>query len=148
MIADVSPQVAGGRYPAKRVVGEPVTVGATAFADGHDRVHVVVSHHPPKGNGHGAKGWLDVPMTSVNAGLDRWEASFTPLELGHHRFEVQAWIDPVATWRDATRRKLDAGVATPGDLLAGAELLGPAGRGRHQARRQGPAGRRPHAPRR
>ena len=123
MIDDVSPQVAGGRYPAKRVVGEPVTVGATVFADGHDRVHVVVSHHPPKGAGSGAKGWLDVAMTSVNPGLDRWEGTFTPLAVGAHRFEVQAWIDPVATWRDATRRKLEAAVDTPGDLLAGAELL-------------------------
>ncbi len=121
MIADVAPSVAGGRYPAKRVVGEPVTVGATAFADGHDRVHVVVSHRPPPAAG--TKGRIDVPMTSVNAGLDRWEATFTPVAVGRHRFEVQAWIDPFATWRDATRRKLDAGVDTPGDLLAGAHLL-------------------------
>ena len=46
-----------------------------------------------------------------------------PVAVGRHRFEVQAWIDPFATWRDATRRKLDAGVDTPGDLLAGAQLL-------------------------
>ncbi|MGZ4760400.1 MAG: maltotransferase domain-containing protein [Acidimicrobiales bacterium] len=123
MIEDVTPRVAGGRYPAKRVVGEPVTVGATVFADGHDRLHAVVSHHPPQAAGSGAKGWLDVPMISVNPGLDRWEATFTPVAVGHHRYEVRAWVDPFATWRDATRRKLDAGVDTPGDLLAGAQVL-------------------------
>ena len=123
MIDDVSPRVAGGRSPAKRVVDEPVTVGATVFADGHDRLHVVVSHHPPQAAGSGAKGWIDVPMASVNPGLDRWEATFTPVAVGVHRFEVQAWIDPFATWRDATRRKVDAGVDTPGDLLAGAQVL-------------------------
>ena len=123
VIQDVSPQIEGGRHPVKRVVGEPVLVGATVFADGHDRLHVVVSHHPPRAAGSGAKGWIDVAMTSVNPGLDRWEAGFTPATVGIHRFEVQAWIDHVATWRDATRRKIDAGVDTPGDLLAGAGLL-------------------------
>ncbi len=123
VIEDVTPRVAGGRYPAKRVVGEPVTVGATVFADGHDRLHVVVSHHPPKTAGRVAEDGLDVPMTSVNPGLDRWEATFTPGAVGRHRYEVRAWVDPFATWCDATRRKVEAGVDTPGDLLAGAQVL-------------------------
>ena len=123
VIEHVSPQIDQGRHPVKRVVGEPVVVAATAFADGHDHLHVVVAHRPPKASGGGAKGWLEVPMTSTNPGLDRWEAAFVPPAVGVHRFEVRAWIDHVATWRDATRRKIEAGVGTPGDLLAGAGLL-------------------------
>ena len=73
---------------------------------------------PARGQGLGRR-----PHDQREPGLDRWEATFTPVAVGCHRFEVQAWIDPFATWRDATRRKLDAGVDTPGDLLAGAQLL-------------------------
>jgi hypothetical protein len=36
VIEDVTPKVDGGRFAAKRTVGEPVEVGATIFAEGHD----------------------------------------------------------------------------------------------------------------
>ncbi len=38
VIESVRPQVDGGRYPVKRVVGEEVQVEADVFADGHDAV--------------------------------------------------------------------------------------------------------------
>src|SRR3954467_5737936 len=38
VIESVRPQVDGGRYPVKRVVGEEVLVEADVFADGHDQV--------------------------------------------------------------------------------------------------------------
>jgi starch synthase (maltosyl-transferring) len=110
VIEDVTPAVAGGRYPVKRVVGEPVTVGATAIADGHDLLRVVVSHRPP-----GSRRWIEVPMTSVNPGLDRWEGTFVPDVEGLHRYRVRAWIDRRATWRDALARKVEAGVDEPVD---------------------------------
>src|SRR5262249_55548873 len=36
VIEDVTPRVDGGRFAAKRTVGEPVEVGATIFAEGHE----------------------------------------------------------------------------------------------------------------
>jgi starch synthase (maltosyl-transferring) len=114
----VTPQVAGGRYPVKRVEGEPVSVGATVFADGHDALWVVVSHQAPE-----ARGWSDVPMRPVNAGLDRWEGTFTPLNRGLHRFRVSAWVDHFASWADGTLRKLSADQPIESELLAGAALL-------------------------
>ena len=118
VIEDLAPQVAGGRFPVKRVVGEPVDVTATVLADGHDHLAVAVAHRPP-----GAKGWTEEPMESVNPGLDRWQGRFVPEAVGAHRFRVRAWIDEVATWRDGTRRKLDAGLEVTSELLAGAALL-------------------------
>jgi starch synthase (maltosyl-transferring) len=38
MIENLSPQVDGGRFAAKRIIGEPVTVEADGFTDGHDMV--------------------------------------------------------------------------------------------------------------
>jgi starch synthase (maltosyl-transferring) len=118
VVTAITPVVDGGQFPLKRVVGEPVTVGATVFADGHDRLYVVVSHRPP-----GAKGWTDVPMIATNPGRDQWVASFVPPCEGDHRFEVRAWIDRVSTWLDATGRKFEAGVDVGSDLLIGAGLL-------------------------
>jgi starch synthase (maltosyl-transferring) len=110
VIDEITPLVDGGRHPVKRVVGEPVTVGARVFADGHDRLRVVVSHRPP-----GASRWTEVEMTSVNPGLDRWEATFVPELVGDHDVRVRAWIDARATWRDALARKVEAGADEPID---------------------------------
>ncbi len=118
VIEDLAPQVAGGRFPVKRVVGEPVDVTATVLADGHDHLAVAVAHRPP-----GAKGWTEEPMVAVNPGLDRWQGRFVPDAVGSHRFRVRAWIDEVATWRDGTRRKFDAGLDLTSELLSGAALL-------------------------
>ena len=38
-----APAVDGGRYPAKRVVGDTVGVSADVFRDGHDVLKAVVS---------------------------------------------------------------------------------------------------------
>ena len=110
MIEALTPVVDGGHHPVKRVVGEPVTVGATVFADGHDLLRVVLMHRPP-----GQSRWVEVAMVSTNPGLDRWEATFVPDRTGRHRFRVRAWIDHRATWRDALARKVEAGVDEPID---------------------------------
>jgi len=110
VIDDLAPVVDGGRHPVKRVVGEPVTVGATVFADGHDLLRVVLGHRAP-----GSGSWVEVEMASVNPGLDRWEATFVPEVTGVHRYRVRAWIDHRATWRDGLARKVSAGVDQPID---------------------------------
>ncbi|MGO8048404.1 maltotransferase domain-containing protein, partial [Rhizobium johnstonii] len=40
------PQVDGGRFPVKRVVGDTVTVEADIFADGHDPIAAVMLWRP------------------------------------------------------------------------------------------------------
>ena len=44
VIESVSPEIDGGRYPVKRVVGDDVTVEADVFADGHDVVVCFLLH--------------------------------------------------------------------------------------------------------
>jgi starch synthase (maltosyl-transferring) len=110
VIDEVTPSIDGSRFPVKRVVGEPVTVGARVFADGHDELRVVVAHRAP-----GARRWAEVPMAAVNPGLDRWEGTVVPEVEGHHEIRVRAWIDPQATWRQALARKVEAGADEPID---------------------------------
>jgi starch synthase (maltosyl-transferring) len=124
VVEDVVPIVAGGKYPVKRVVGEPVTAEAVVYADGHDALHVVLSHQLP-----GRRTWVDATMVPTNPGLDRWQAGFTPTEQGLHRFRVLAWIDHFASWQHGTLRKLEAGQDVRSALLAGSVLLEEAAEG-------------------
>jgi starch synthase (maltosyl-transferring) len=118
VIDHVSPAVASGAYPVKRVVGEPVDVAATVFADGHDVLHVVAEWQAP-----GGRAWTAVPMQATEPGLDRWGGRWTPAVAGPHRFRVVAWVDHFASLRHAVERKLAAGVDVGPDLLAAAALL-------------------------
>ncbi len=118
VVAAVTPSVDGGRYPVKRVVGEPVDASATVFADGHDELWVVLSHQPPD-----EKGWVDVPMRATNPGLDRWGGRFTPRVRGIHRFKVVAWVDHFSSLAHGTARKLAAGQDVRSELLQAATML-------------------------
>jgi starch synthase (maltosyl-transferring) len=118
VIERVTPCVDDGRWPAKRVVGEPVSVGALVLADGHDRIYCAVAHQPP-----GQRGWTLEPMVSTNPGLDEWQAELVPAAVGGHRFRVVAWIDELATWIDGTIRKLEDDQDVSGERQAGAALL-------------------------
>jgi starch synthase (maltosyl-transferring) len=115
-IRDVSPQVEGGRYPAKGTLGEPIWVEADVFADSHDLIRAVVSWRR-----RGQRRWHETPMELVVN--DRWRGRFEADALGRYEFRVTGWIDRFGTWQRDTRKKLDAGVATSTDLLIGAELL-------------------------
>lgn len=93
VITGVEPQVECGRFRLKRVVGEPVDVSATVFADGHDELHVVVRHEIPDSDSP-----VQLAMQCVNPGLDLFTARFVPRVEGVHRFTVCAWIDgPVSS---------------------------------------------------
>ena len=72
-IQSPAPAVDGGRYPAKRCIGDTVTVAADIFRDGHEKLRAVARYRAP-----GEEHWLEVPLTPVDAHLDgvRWEGKF------------------------------------------------------------------------
>jgi starch synthase (maltosyl-transferring) len=51
VIERIAPDVDNGRFPIKRTVGEPVTVTADIFADGHDVVVAVLRHRQRNAEG-------------------------------------------------------------------------------------------------
>ena len=83
-IEQVTPEVDGGRFPVKRIIGDTVTVEADLFAEGHDPVHglLLVRHESqPR--------WTEVPLEPlVN---DRWRASVTVKELGTTLYTLEGW---------------------------------------------------------
>jgi starch synthase (maltosyl-transferring) len=115
VIEGVQPSVDGGRFPAKRVAGEPVLVTAHCFADGHDTLRVVL-------------GWQAIgDAETYEVGMemqpnDVWQAPFIPPVAGRYRFTVIAWVDHFDSWRRELERRND-----PDDirvaLTVGATLL-------------------------
>ncbi|MGY6026743.1 maltotransferase domain-containing protein, partial [Streptomyces spinosirectus] len=116
-VREVRPAVECGRYPAKAVVGETFQVTATVFREGHDAVAANVVLTDPEGR-HGP--WT--PMRELEPGSDRWGAEVTPTSEGHWTFRVEAWSDPVATWRHKARIKIPAGIDTGLVLEEGGDL--------------------------
>ncbi|MYS52002.1 DUF3416 domain-containing protein [Streptomyces sp. SID6013] len=117
-VRDVHPVVENGRRPAKAVTGETFEVTATVFREGHDAVAANVVLKDPEGR---PGPWT--PMRELAPGSDRWGAEVTPGAPGEWTYRVEAWSDPVATWRNTARIKVPAGIDTGLVLEEGAELF-------------------------
>ncbi|MET8397306.1 MULTISPECIES: maltotransferase domain-containing protein, partial [Streptomyces] len=116
-VRDVQPVVEYGRRPAKAVTGETFEVTATVFREGHDAVAANVVLKDPEGR---PGPWT--PMRELAPGSDRWGATVTPGAPGNWTYRVEAWSDPVATWRHAARIKVPAGIDAGLVLEEGSEL--------------------------
>jgi len=117
-VIDVSPQVERGRYPVKGTVGEPFTVRATVFREGHDRLNADVVLTGPDGTRR-----PPVRMHPQEDGVNVWAAAVTPDEVGSWSFSIEAWSDPVATWRHNAEIKIPAGIDVELMFTEGALLL-------------------------
>ena len=115
-IHDVLPAVEGGRWPVKRSLGDDVVVECDIVRDGHEQLRAVVRHRPP-----GEEAFVEEPMTQLTA--DRWRGRFTTASLGLHEFQVEVWVNQVASWRSEVERKLAAGQEDlDSEMLEGAAL--------------------------
>lgn len=116
IIEGVQPVVDGGRYPAKRTVGERVDVTAFIFGDGHDHVRARVDYKM-----EGDAVWSQVEMKPGYN--DEWAASFSVTAKGKYVFRVAAWIDHFDTWYDGFKKKAGAKVDVTVELMEGALML-------------------------
>ncbi|MDH6220484.1 maltotransferase domain-containing protein, partial [Streptomyces pseudovenezuelae] len=117
-VRDVQPIVEYGRRPAKAVTGESFQVSAAVFREGHDAVAANVVLTDPDGR---PGPWT--PMRELAPGSDRWAAEVTPAAVGHWTYQVEAWSDPIATWRHHARIKIPAGIDVGLVLEEGADLF-------------------------
>ncbi|AWW37458.1 alpha-1,4-glucan--maltose-1-phosphate maltosyltransferase [Streptomyces cadmiisoli] len=116
-VLDVRPIVQHGRRPAKAVTGEAFEVSATVFREGHDAVAANVVLRDPEGR---AGPWT--PMRELAPGTDRWGATVRAGTPGLWTYTVEAWGDPVATWRHHAEIKIPAGIDPDLVLEEGARL--------------------------
>jgi starch synthase (maltosyl-transferring) len=121
VIEGPQPTVDGGRWPAKRVVGDLVEVSADIFRDGHEKLRAVVRTLPP-----GETEWGEAEMHAVDAhhaGV-RWQGEIVVDRMGRWEIDIVAWTDVWATWRDELARKVTAGQHDlGGELSEGGVLL-------------------------
>ena len=115
VIERVSPEIDGGRFAIKRVVGEIVSVEADVFADGHDQVACEVLYWQDK------EKLKSSPMTPL--GNDRWRGEFLVETLGRYHYTVQGWIDRFQTWHDDLEKRIAARQDVRIELLMGTELI-------------------------
>ncbi len=130
VIERVDPELDGGRYPAKRVVGDWLTVSADIIVDGHDLLGAALlirADDEPE--------WREVRMRAGRH--DRWSARVRLTRNRWHRYTLEAWRDEVASWSDRLVRKARARSAIATELAEGQRLL------ERTARRAAAAGPRP-----
>ena len=116
IIQNLSTEINGGRYAAKRVTGERFEVKADIYADGHDRVRAFLRYKAPAG-----RTWQEEEFEDL--GNHRWAAAFTPEKQGFYTYTIHAWIDHFATWYDKFLKKQRAGQFLEVELLEGAAFL-------------------------
>jgi len=116
VIEGVEPEIDGGRFPIKRIIGDRVVVEADIFADGHDVLSAVLLYRKESD-----PNWTEAPMEFlVN---DRWRGSFMVTKLGRYRYTFTAWVDRFKSWQQNLVKKAEAKQDVSADFLEGAQLI-------------------------
>ena len=116
VIENVKPEIDGGKFPAKRVVGEKVRVQADIFADGHDSVAAQLLFKGPRDNR-----WKEMRMRFLEN--DQWEGEFIVEELGIYRFTIKGWVNHFRSWQKDLQKKFEAGLDVKTDMLVGLQYI-------------------------
>jgi starch synthase (maltosyl-transferring) len=116
IIEAVTPQVDGGRFPIKRVVGEKVVVSADIYKEGHDKLAAVL-----KVRKVGEKRWHESAMTQGEN--DRWHGEFTVAAIGRWEYTIEAYAERYLSWVDEITKKNVPGANLNGELLEGLVIL-------------------------
>ncbi|HWE07335.1 MAG TPA: alpha-1,4-glucan--maltose-1-phosphate maltosyltransferase [Rhizomicrobium sp.] len=116
VISDISPCVAGGRFPARRIVGERIAVEADIFMDGHPVIAAELSWRAED-----ERGWRRERMIAL--ANDRWRAEFDLARIGRYRFVISAWLDNYGSFVRDLVRKRDAGQDLALDVQEGLAFL-------------------------
>jgi starch synthase (maltosyl-transferring) len=129
VIERVVPEIDGGRFPIKRVVGDSIAVSADIFADGHDLLAGVLRYRHVKAGTQSREAgpasadppWHEIPLVPLDD--DRWGATFTVTEVGEYEYTIEAWIDRFGSWLKHLVAKAEAQQDVSSELLEGARLV-------------------------
>ncbi|WP_111707520.1 alpha-1,4-glucan--maltose-1-phosphate maltosyltransferase [Lutibacter citreus] len=116
VIENISPQINGGEFSIKRVVGEIVSVNVDLLVDGHDVIAGSVLYKHEK-----EKIWRESRLN--DAGEDNWTGSFIVEKQGVYEYKIEGWVDYALNWRYGTIRKIDDHQHVSSELLEGVEYL-------------------------
>src|SRR5919202_1258433 len=115
-IENVQPELDGGRWPIKRVVGDTIEVSADILKEGHDLLQARVIYHPI-----GESTWNEARMRLVEN--DRWVGRFSVDQNTRYVYSVLAFTDTFGSWRADLQKRLAAAQDVTSELLEGLRLL-------------------------
>jgi starch synthase (maltosyl-transferring) len=116
VIDNVAPSIDGGRFPAKRVIGESIGIEADVFTDGHELLAVELLWRAAD-----EKEWRRVHMQLINN--DRWQATVAPDRIGRHEFTIESWWDRYGTFCRDLEVKHNAGADVSVEIVEGRRHL-------------------------
>lgn len=116
IIENILPQLDGGIFPIKRIVGQNVHVTAAVFSDGHDVIESCVKFkHETDEN------WDEVRM--IPTFNDEWFCEFKVEKQGFYTYFIEGWVDYALNWQHGTERKIQDNQYVKSELLEGAEYV-------------------------
>ncbi|MBI4083077.1 MAG: alpha-1,4-glucan--maltose-1-phosphate maltosyltransferase [Candidatus Lambdaproteobacteria bacterium] len=116
-IEAVTPALEGGRYPVKRVRGEPLRVEADIFRDGQAVIQAAVRWRRKR-----ERRFREAPLRFVDN--DRWGGQFPLDEVTRYVYTVAAWTDVFATWLADLRTRVEVGEPVTSEVAEGVALIG------------------------
>ena len=119
MIEAVEPEVDGGRFPAKRCIGDVVVIEGDIFTDGHDLLSAELLYKRERD-----AEWLKAPMVLV--ANDRWRGEFRRFQSWPLDIYTRSMGRRLQTWRYDLQKRVAAEQDATVDYLIGAELIGQA----------------------
>ena len=115
-IENVQPELDGGHWPIKRVVGDSIQVSADIFKEGHDLLHARVVYRALD-----EQFWHEEPMLLVEN--DRWRGRFSVDRNMRYVYSVLAFTDTYGSWRADLQKRLAAAQDVSSELLEGQRLV-------------------------
>jgi len=116
VIEYVQPEIDGGYFPIKRIIGEKVKVTVNIFADGHDQISATLLFRKK-----GEEKWHYSPMSFL--GNDQWSGEFTVEEIGIYEYTIEGWFDYIITWLKDIQKRFQTKEKIKVDILSGIPLL-------------------------
>lgn len=116
IIENILPQLDGGVFPIKRIVGQNVHVTAAVFSDGHDVIESCV-----KFKHESDENWDEVRM--IPTFNDEWFCEFKVEKQGFYTYFIEGWVDYALNWQHGTERKIQDNQYVKSELLEGAEYV-------------------------
>ncbi|MDB5614998.1 MAG: glycosidase, partial [Devosia sp.] len=115
-IESIEPEIDGGRFPSKAVVGDAVLIEADIFSDGHESIDAAVLYRPA-----GTESWIEQPLEFFEN--DRWRTKVTFPENWLYQFTIIGWRYLYGTWRKEIAKKHAAGLNVSLELEEGRRLV-------------------------
>jgi starch synthase (maltosyl-transferring) len=123
-IERVHPELDGGRFPVKRIVGDVLEVWADIFGDGHDKLQARIKYRTIAD-----ADWSEAPMEFFDN--DRWVGRFPLTANTDYLYTIEAWRDLFGSWRSDLLKKREAKQDVRLELQEGCQLVNKAAQRAH-----------------